>query len=313
VVHIAVVGTGRVGSAVAYTLTYQPFVTELTLVDIAPRLAEMVKEELYHGLTARNLDIEIRAYEHSRFVENADLIVISAGFPRTPDMSRRDLADRNARIIKEIVEATIDNNPKAWYFVITNPVDALTTLANKVAGGKRKVIGTGTNLETARFRTIIARELGVPLRMVEGYVGGEHGEAAVLLWSTVRIDGMPLEQYLEETGKTLDKAKVENYVKEISRQVIAVTGGTRWGPAGSFLEIIKGIILNTDRVLSYSLPRKYDDIPEPVYVTVPGKIGRSLGPDIWDKLTDDERRGIIEAAKAIYQTYSRAKEVTGIM
>ncbi len=311
-VHVAVIGTGRVGSAVAYTLVWEPYVTELSLVDIVPKLAEMVKEELYHGISAHGIDIEIRAYEHSKFVENADLIVIAAGFPRTPEMSRRDLADKNAQIIKEIMEATVDNNPKAWYFVITNPVDAMASLAYKAAGGKRIVVGTGTNLETARFKTIISRELGVPMRMVEGFVGGEHGEAAVLLWSTVKIDGIPLEEYLRETGKTLDKAKVERYVKEISREVIRVTGGTRWGPAGSFIEIIRGIILNTGKLLSYAIPRKFDEVPEPVFVTIPGKIGRFFGPDIWNILSDEEKKGIVEAAKAIYQTYKRAKEVTGV-
>ncbi|MGQ4915375.1 MAG: malate dehydrogenase [Candidatus Asgardarchaeia archaeon] len=311
-VHVAIVGTGRVGSALAYTLAFKPFVDELSLADIVPKLAEMVKEDVYHGISQYGINKKISAYEHSKFIENADLIVISAGFPRTPDMTRRDLADKNAQIMKEVVEATLDNNPKAWYFVITNPVDAMTTLVNKVAGGKRKVIGTGTNLETSRFRIIIARELGIPVSSVEAYVGGEHGKEATLLWSTVYIEGKPLDEYLAETGKTLDKSKVEGYVKGISVEIIRATGGTRWGPAGSFTEIIRGIILNTGRVLSYSLPRKLGNVPEPVYVTVPARIGKSLGPDIWDRLSEDERAGIIKAAEAIYGTYKRSLEVCGL-
>ncbi len=227
-------------------------------------------------------------------------------------MSKRDLADKNAEIMKEVAEATRDNNPNAWYFVITNPVDAMTTLVNRVLEGKRKVIGTGTNLETSRFRIIIARELGVPVSAVEAYVGGEHREVAVLLRSTVHIYGKPLEEYLEETGKTLDREKVEKYVKGISVEILRATGGTRWGPAGSFLEIIRGILLNTGRVLSYSRLRKFDETPEPVYVTIPARIGRSLGPDIWDSLTEEERKGIREAAKAIYNTYERALKVTDL-
>ncbi len=311
-VHVAIIGTGRVGSALAYTLAFEPYIDKLSLVDIVPKLAEMVKEDVYHGISQHGINKEIRAYEHSKYVENADLIVISAGYPRKPGMSRRDLADENAKIMREVVEATLDNNPNAWYFVITNPVDAMTTLVNRVAEGKRKVIGTGTNLETSRFRIIIARELGVPVSSVEAYVGGEHGEEAVLLWSTVHIDGKPLNDYLEETGKTLDRSKVESYVKGISVEIIRATGGTRWGPAGSFKEIIRGILLNTGRVLSYSLPRKLGNIPEPVYVTVPARIGKSLGPDIWDKLTDEERAGIVKAAEAIYSTYKRALEVSGL-
>jgi malate dehydrogenase len=309
-VHVAIMGTGRVGGEVAFTLIFERYVTELSLVDVAPGTADMTKEEMYHAIANHGFDVKINAYTKSDQVHDADLIVIPAGFPRTPDMSRRDLATKNASVIKEIVENSVDNNPKAWYFVITNPVDAMTTLANKVAGGKRPVIGTGTNLETSRFRTILSRALGVPMGRVEAFVGGEHGEAAVPLWSTVKIDGLALDEYLKKTKKTLDRASCENYVKEVSREVIRVLGGTRHGPAGSFIEIIRGIMLNTGRVMSYARLRKFETTPEPVYVTVPARIAKSLGPDIWDLLTEQEKKSIKDAAGAIYKTYSEARGET---
>ena len=302
-VHIAVVGTGRVGGQVAFSLIFERYVTELSLVDTAAKVAEMTKEELYHAVAAHGFDVKIGAYEDSGQVQNADLIVIAAGFPRTPEISRRDLASKNASIVKEIVEKTLENNPDAWYFVITNPADAMATLANDVAQCKRHVIGTGTNLETSRFRTVLCRELDVPLRTVEAYVGGEHGEAAVVLWSTVKINGQPLDKYLAETGKKLDGAKCENYVKEVSREVIRVLGGTRYGPAGSFIEIIRGIVLNTGRTLSYSRQSIFKTTPKPVYVTVPARIAKSLSPDLWDVLSDSEKKAIKAAAGIIYKTY----------
>ena len=303
-VHVAVVGTGRVGGQVAFSLVFERYVTELSLVDTAPKIAEMTKEELCHAVAAHGFDVKISSYEDSGQVQNADLIVIAAGFPRTPEMSRRDLASKNASIVKEIVEKTFDKNPDAWYFVITNPVDAMATLANNVAQSKRQVIGTGTNLETSRFRTVLSRELDVPLRTVEAYVGGEHGEAAVMLWSTVKINGRSLDSHLENTQKTLDRAKCENYVKEVSREAIRVLGGTRYGPAGSFIEIIRGIVLNTGKVLSYSRQSIFKTTPEPVYVTVPARIAKSLSPDLWDMLSDSEKKAIKAAADIIYKTYS---------
>lgn len=303
-VHVAVVGTGRVGGQVAFSLVFERYVTELSLVDTAPKIAEMTKEELCHAVAAHGFDVKISSYEDSGQVQNADLIVIAAGFPRTPEMSRRDLASKNASIVKETVEKTLDKNPDAWYFVITNPVDAMATLANNVAQSKRQVIGTGTNLETSRFRTVLSRELDVPLRTVEAYVGGEHGEAAVILWSTVKINGRSLDSHLENTQKTLDRAKCENYVKEVSREVIRVLGGTRYGPAGSFIEIIRGIVLNTGKVLSYSRQSIFKTTPEPVYVTVPARIAKSLSPDLWDMLSDSEKKAIKAAADIIYKTYS---------
>jgi len=308
-VHIAIAGTGRVGQGVAYTLMFEKYVDKLTLVDTAPNVAAMVREELNHARAAHGFDVEIESYEHSKFIEDADLIVIAAGFPRKPGMTRRDLADENAKIIYDIVTNSVDNNPKAWYFVITNPVDAMATLAYKLADGKRTVVGTGTNLETSRFRTILSRELNVPMRLIEAFVGGEHGQAAVPLWSTVRIDGIPLEDYVKQENKSFDKDKVTSYIKGISMEVIKALGGTRWGPAGSFLEIIRGILLNTGKLVSYAIPRKYDEVPEPVHVTVPGRISRSFGFDLWNLLTPEEQKSIIEAAKAIYETYERAYSV----
>lgn len=311
-VHIAVVGTGRVGGEVAFTLLFERYVTRLTLIDTAPQLAETTREELCHAIACHEFNVEMVAYNNSKRLQNAELIIVAAGFPRTPEMSRRDLAARNAQIVKEIVEDTIDRNPRAWYFIITNPADAMATLANRVVQGKNTVIGTGTNLETSRFRTILARELSVPVRMIEGFVGGEHGEEAVLLWSTVRIDGQPLNEYLTETGKTIDKSICEDYVKEVSRQIIRVCGGTRHGPAGSFIEIIRGIVLDTNTVTSFSKPRKFKRIPEAMYVTVPGKIGRSLESDIWNSLAEDEKEAIEHSAMAIYKTFCEAKQAVGM-
>ncbi len=311
-VHIAVVGSGRVGGAVAFSLIFERYVTTLSLVDVASGVAEMTKEELCHAAASHGFDLEINAYDSTKHVRDADLIVISAGFPRTHDMSRRELAEKNAQIMKEIVESTVDNNPEARYFIITNPVDAMATLADKVARNSRNVIGTGTNLETSRFRTILSRELNVPVSSVDAYVGGEHGEAAVLLWSTVKIDGSPLDEYLVDYGKILDKEKCEGYVKGVSRQIIRVLGGTRYGPAGSFIEIIRGIILNTGKVISYSRPRKFETTPEPVYVTVPARIAKSLGADMWNSLIEEERKAIKQAAEAIYKTYCRTKQSAGL-
>lgn len=145
-VHIAVVGNGKVGGEVAFSLVFERYVTELSLVDIAPGVAEMTKEEFSHAVASHALPVKINAYDNSTLLKDADLIVIAAGFSRTPDMSRRALADRNAQVVKDVVDKTLHNNPDAWYFVITNPVDAMATLANKVAQGKRTIIRTEQTL-----------------------------------------------------------------------------------------------------------------------------------------------------------------------
>ena len=124
----------------------------------------------------------------------------------------------------------------------------------------------------------------------------------------MKIDGLPLDEYLKETGKKIDRGKCDNYVKEVSRQVITYLGGTRYGPAGSFIEIIRGIMLNTGKVVAYSRPFKFETTPEPVYVTIPARIAKSLGPDMWESLSKPEQQAIKEAAAAIYKTCCEAVE-----
>lgn len=311
-VHVAIAGTGRVGQGIAYTLVFEKYVGKLTLIDTAPKVAEMVREELNHAVAAHGFEMEIESFNHSKYIDDADLIVVAAGSPRKPGMTRRDLTWENARVVHDILTNSIDNNPSAWYFVITNPVDALSTLAHRLAEGKRKVVGTGTNLETSRFRTILSRELDVPMRLIEAFVGGEHGQASVPLWSTVRIDSMMLDEYLSKENRTLNKEKAVSYVRNISMEIISALTGTRWGPAGSFLEIIRGIILNTGKLASYAISRRFDEIPEPVHVTVPGRISRSFGFDLWDMLVREEQKAIVRAAKEIFETYRAACSVIGL-
>jgi malate dehydrogenase len=306
VAHIAVSGTGRVGGQVAFSLLLERYVTELSLVDTAPKVAEMTREELCHAMADHGFDVNICSYENNKSVQGADLIVVAAGFPRAPEMSRRELAAKNAEIVRGIVEDTLDNNPDAMYFIITNPVDAMTTLANGIVKGERTVIGTGTNLDTSRFRTVLSRKLNVPISAVEAYVGGEHGEAAVPLWSTVKVDGSEFDKYIKKKRKTIDKMKCEHYVKEVSREIIRTLGGTRYGPAGCFVEIVRGLMLNTGKIISYSRLSRLFNTPEPVHITIPARIARSLGPDLWDSLNESERRAIEDAARTIYATYREA-------
>ena len=112
-VHVAVVGTGRTGGQVAFSVAFERCVTELSLVDIAPNVAAMMKEEFCHALAAHGVVLKMNAYESSRSLKGAELIIITAGFPRTPDMSRRDLVTKNATVVGQVVKDTLENNPEA--------------------------------------------------------------------------------------------------------------------------------------------------------------------------------------------------------
>ena len=302
--HIAQIGTGRVGRPTANAIMCARLADTLTVCDVKTGLAAAFAEELRHVCASTKLDVEIISCEKNEEVVGADIILISAGEPRIPGvkMSRRDLALQNGKIIKYIAEATAPRNPYAKYIVISNPVDAMAMVCKKYTKADF-VISTGTNLESLRFRSKIAQTLQVPVSKIQGWVGGEHGDAAIPLWSTTKIGDLPIEKYAATNNTTIPKEDISTYVKTVSKQIIDNIGGTEHGPAASFRDITKAIVKNTNEIFSIAAPHKFDEIPEEVFVGIPTRLGASIGESIFNNLTQQEKDEIKIAAKAIHQTY----------
>ena len=305
--HIAQIGTGRVGRPTAYTIMCAELADTITVCDTKLGLAEAFAEELRHVTASLSLDVEVVACEKDEDVSGADVILVSAGKPRTPGvkMTRRDLAIQNGQIVRHIAESTVQNNSGAKYVVITNPVDAMAMVFKKYSGAEF-VISTGTNLESLRFRSGLARALKLPVSVVEGYVGGEHGTGATILWSTVKVNGVSLKDYLRSVGESLVEEEIGSYVKSVSKLVVDNIGGTEFGPAASFRDIVRAIIKDTNELLPVAVPTKFEGISEQVFVSVPLKFGSSIGDSIYNVLSAEEKIGISEAAEAIYQTFKTA-------
>ena len=302
--HITQIGTGRVGRPTAYTIMSAKLADTITVCDTKPGLAKAFAEELRHVTVSLKLDIEIIACERDEDVVGADIILISAGKPRIPGvrMSRRDLAIQNGQIVKNVTESTAPNNPNAKYVVITNPVDAMAMVCKKYSGAQF-VISTGTNLESLRFRSRLAQSLKVPVSAVKGWVGGEHGKDAMILWSTVKVNNLSLKEYLKENEKALKKSEIDSYMKEISKTIVDDIGGTEYGPAASFRDITRAIVKNTNEIIPIAAPQKFEDLPEPIFVSIPQHLGKTIGETIYDTLPAKEKTGIRKAAEAIYQTF----------
>ena len=306
--HIAQIGTGRVGRPTAYTILTLGLADELTVCDIKDKLAPAFAEELKHAAASLGLNTEIIATTHASEVSGADIILISAGRSRKPGekISRRDLTTINAKIVKEIAEATRSNNPGARYVVITNPVDAMAMICKKYSKADF-VISTGTSLESARFRAKLAAAFDLPVTLVQGWVGGEHGSAAVPLWSQTRICGLPISEYVKQSGCEVDLSEIESYIKVVSEFIIEEVGATEYGPASTFARIVRAIVKNTDEIIPVATPMRFGSLPEPVHVGCPTRLGLSIGPILFDLLSPNEQQALEEAAKVIYQTYLLAE------
>lgn len=309
--HVGIIGSGRLGRTIAYTLLHEWYIEELSLVDIIPGVASSTEKEMRHVAASLGRYVEISSYENASELGGADIILVTAGRPRTADMTRRDLAEVNGRIIRRIAEEVYPRNKGCRFLIVTNPVDAMATLFRRVVGGGF-VLSTGTHLDSVRFRSELAERLGVPSSSVEAYVGGEHGPASVFLWSLTRIEGARLEEYGRLRGAPLDKDSVERSVKGVAREIIANLGATLYGPSAAFRDIVRAILLNTGRIMSVASPVKFGGVPTEVNVSIPQKVGRSLGPTLLHVLSEGEKAAIREAAKSIYATYSAAARSAGI-
>lgn len=302
--HIAQIGIGRVGRPTIYTIMCSKLVDTITVCDIKPGLAKAFAEELKHVASSYNFDLPIYSCEKAEDVNGADIILISAGKPRTPGskMDRRDLAQQNGQIVKQISQSTVTNNPNAKYVVITNPVDAMAMVCKKYTGAKF-VISTGTNLETLRLKTALTNFLNIPTSKIKGWVGGEHGIDAIILWSTVSINDLPINYYLETTKNSINKKEIEDYVKSVSKIILDNIGATEYGPAASFRDIIRAMVLDTHETMPIASETLIEGISDPVFVSIPIKLGKSIGQSIYNDLSGQEKSELRKAANSIYKTF----------
>ena len=283
------IGIGKIGQTIAYSAMTRGIFDEVVLYDIIPELPKKFEHELRHALASLRIDTEVIGTNSIDDVTGSDIVVISAGRPRKHGMSRRDLFADNAKIIinKELPK----RNPGALYVMVTNPVDMMASVFAKYS--KEYVISTGDQVESMRLRAYISKILHVPVSQVDGFVGGEHGEDAVVLWSTVAVNGKQVED--------LPKEQIEKYVKSIPGDIIRVMGGTTWGPGTIIADIIKAIVLNENRVMSIAVPRQYED--EIIHISIPTVVGSKIGPTLEDHLSEDDRWHLIAAMKDYYSVY----------
>ncbi len=278
----------------------------MILVDLREDFVRGIAEEFRHYVAIASMhDVEIEATSDAEDVTGADIVIVTAGVPRKPGMSRRDLAGQNAKIMKEVAEALAPRNPNAVFLVATNPVDAMTMVFKRYARVER-VYGFGTMLDTARFRSILARELGVEPSRVTGFFVGEHGESGFVAWSTVHVDGMHIDKWVKRKGRLLDKQAIEQKVHRVAAEVIATTGATMWGPAGAFIKVIRGFAIPEDHMLAFGVGQRLPGLDEPVVISVPTLVTRGYVKPMIEMLSEEEQKRLVDSGRAVLNVYKQA-------
>jgi L-lactate dehydrogenase len=250
-VKVGIVGSGSVGATTAYALVMQGIGREIVLVDINAARAQAEADDILHAVPfAHPLRIMSGQYAD---LAGCRVVILAAGVNQQPGETRLQLLARNAAVFREVVPRVLDHAAQAVLVVATNPVDIMTHLVSLFAAERgapaSRVLGSGTTLDTARFRTLVAAHVGVDAQHVHGYVIGEHGDSEVLTWSLMTVGGMPLDAFCASSGCHLTDAvrsEIDSRVRRAAYHIIAGKGATYYG-IGAALARIVDVVLHDQR------------------------------------------------------------------
>jgi L-lactate dehydrogenase len=256
---VGIVGTGLVGSTAGYALVMQGVGRELILVDKFEARARAEADDLRHAVPFAH-PLEVRAGDYADLA-GCRVVLLSAGVGQKPGETRLHLLQRNAAVFREAVPQILKHAPDSVLVVASNPVDVMTHLAARIVaecgGAASRVLGSGTTLDTARFRSLLGSHCGVDPHHVHGYVVGEHGDSEVLTWSLVTIAGMPLGAFAQMRGVDLSdrvRQEIDQSVRGAAYTIIGGKGATYYGIGSALARITDAVLHDQRSVLTVCAP-----------------------------------------------------------
>lgn len=312
---IGIVGAGAVGSAAAYAIVLREAGNEVVLVDKNPALAAAQGQDILHAVPfAAATTVRAGGYDE---LAGAGLVILTAGVNQQPGESRLDLLARNVAVFAEIVPAALRAAPDAVLLVATNPVDVMAQVTARLARlPEGRVIGSGTILDTARFRALLAQHLQVSALSVHAYVLGEHGDSEVLHWSGAKAGGVVIDDLARQMGRPLDKdarARIDDGVRRAAYRIIEGKGYTCYG-IGAGLARMAGAIRGDERtVITCSiLTDGVAGVPD-VTVSLPRVVARGgVVETLVPELDDEERESLRRSASIIKEATDEADRALGL-
>lgn len=252
---VGIVGAGMVGSAAAYALALSGGASEIVLVDHRPDLARAQAEDIAHAVPFAH-PCRLSAGDYA-LLAGAEVVILAAGVPQKPGESRLSLLGRNADVFREVIGSVLRAAPQAILLVASNPVDIMTGVAQRASGlPAARVIGSGTILDTARFRSLLGTHLGIAAQSVHAWVLGEHGDSEVLVWSSAQAGTENVARFGEQMGVPLTeevRARIDTGVRRAAYRIIEGKGATWYGIGMGLARIVQAIRDDQRAVLSCSI------------------------------------------------------------
>jgi len=251
---VGIVGCGFVGATAAYAMTLEGAATELVLIDIKEKVAAAQAEDILHATPfARAVRVTAGGYPQ---LQGARVIVLACGVGQKSGETRLQLLQRNYQVFKSVVPQVLSHAPDAILLVVSNPVDVITQMVTSISRlPLPRVIGSGTILDTARFRALLGEQLGVAPQSVHAYVVGEHGDSEVLVWSSAKVGGVLLDEFCEQIRCVLTeevRSRIDDGVRQAAYRIIEGKGATYYGIGAGISRIVRAIRGDERAVLTVS-------------------------------------------------------------
>ncbi|XP_075641041.1 L-lactate dehydrogenase A-like [Castanea sativa] len=308
---ISVVGAGNVGMAIAQTILTQDVADELVLIDAKPEKLRGEMLDLQHA-AAFLPRTKIQASVDYALTVGSDLCIVTAGARQIPGESRLNLLQRNVTLFRSIIPPLARYSPETILLIVSNPVDVLTYVAWKLSGfPSNRVIGSGTNLDSSRFRFLIADHLDVNAQDVQAFIVGEHGDSSVALWSSISVGGVPVLSFLEKQQIAYEKVTLQNIHKEVidsAYEVISLKGYTSWAIGYSVANLARSILRDQRKIHPVSVVANgfYGIEGGDVFLSLPAQLGRGGVLGVANvHLTDEEAHQLRDSAKTILEVQNQ--------
>src|SRR5881275_480524 len=295
---VSIVGAGNVGATAAHWIAAKEL-ADVVLIDVVEGVPQGKALDLLEAMPIEKRDVYVTGSNDYGATANSDIVVITAGIPRKPGMSRDDLLHTNFKIMSEVVSKVVAQSPESILIIVSNPLDAMAQAAFRQAGFNReRVIGMAGVLDSARFRTFIAEELNVSVENVTAFVLGGHGDTMVPLARYSTVAGIPITELMDKA--TLDRliqrtrdggAEIVKYLK---------TGSAYYAPSSAATEMVESILKDKKKILPCAAYLQGEYGIKGLFVGVPCKLGaRGLEQIIEIKLTDEEQAALKKSAAAV--------------
>jgi L-lactate dehydrogenase len=299
---VGIIGCGYVGSTAAYTMAIKGVVDEIVLVDLKRDCAEAHMEDILHA-TPFAKPVRVIAGDYPQ-LENAQAVILSCGVGQRPGETRIQLLERNVEVFQAVVPKVLEWSSEAVLIVASNPVDVMTQVVTRISGlSPERIVGSGTILDTARFRALLGEHLGVAAMSIHAYVLGEHGDSEVLVWSSAKVGGVSLLDFAVQIGRPFTeeiRSQIDDGVRHAAYRIIEGKGATYYGIGAGLAQIVETIRGDQCRVLTVSSVTQDVRGLEGIALSLPRLVGaKGIIAELQPALLSDEQLALEESAEVL--------------